>query len=87
MAFAATWVDLEIIMLSEVRQRDTNLICYHLYVESKKKKDSQILKILWFPKETGCRGGEGWAWVGYGNVAKLDCDDGCAIRNILKFME
>ena len=34
MAFAATWVDLEIIMLS---QRDTNIKCYHVYVESKKK--------------------------------------------------
>ena len=36
MAFAATRKDLEMIMLSEVRQWDTNVICYHLYVESKK---------------------------------------------------
>ena len=34
--FAATWIDLEIIILSEVRQRKTNIIWYHLYVESKK---------------------------------------------------
>ena len=34
MPFAATWVDLEIIILSEVSQRKTNII-YHLYVESK----------------------------------------------------
>ena len=30
-------MDLEIVILSEVRQRKTNIIRYHLYVESKKK--------------------------------------------------
>ena len=35
MAFAATWMALEIIILSEVIQWD--FICYHLYVESKKR--------------------------------------------------
>ena len=34
--FAATWMQLEMIILSEVRQRKTNIIWYHLYVESKK---------------------------------------------------
>ena len=34
MPFAATWIDLEINILSKVRQRKTNT--YHLYVESKK---------------------------------------------------
>ena len=29
-------MDLEGIMLSEVNQRKTNTICFHLYVESKK---------------------------------------------------
>ena len=33
MSFAATWMDLEIILLSEVRK--TNIIWYPLYVESK----------------------------------------------------
>ena len=32
--FAATWMDLEIITLSEVRKRKTYNIRYHLYAES-----------------------------------------------------
>ena len=36
MPFIATWMDLEIIILSGVSQRKTNVICNHLYVESKK---------------------------------------------------
>ena len=32
--FAETWMDLEIIILSEVRQTKANII-YHLYVDSK----------------------------------------------------
>ena len=35
MPFEATWVDLEIVILSEVSQTKTNII-HHLYVESKK---------------------------------------------------
>ena len=35
MPFVATWMDIELIILSEVRQRKTNR-CYHLYAESKK---------------------------------------------------
>ena len=38
MSLAATWVDREIIILSEVSQRKINIIHYHLYMESKKKK-------------------------------------------------
>ena len=35
MPFVATWVDLEIMILSELRQRKTNIIQYHLHVEYK----------------------------------------------------
>ena len=34
MPFSATWMDLETIILNEIRQRKTSTICYHLYVES-----------------------------------------------------
>ena len=36
MSYAVTWTDLEIAILSEVRQRKTQII-YHLGAESKKK--------------------------------------------------
>ena len=35
MPFAATWMQLEIIILNEVRKRKINTILYHLYVKSK----------------------------------------------------
>ena len=38
MPFAAAWMDLDIVILSEVRQRKTNIIWYCLHVESKKNK-------------------------------------------------
>ena len=34
MPSAATWMQLEMIILSELRKRKTNTICYHLHVES-----------------------------------------------------
>ena len=34
MPFAATWMDLETIILTEVRQRKTNIIWYHSSVKS-----------------------------------------------------
>ena len=37
MPFAATWMDPEMVRVSEVSQTKTCIICYHLYVESKKK--------------------------------------------------
>ena len=35
--FAATWIDLEIVILSEVSQRRRNIVFQPLHVESKKK--------------------------------------------------
>ena len=35
MQFAATWMELESLILSEVSQKETEAILYHLYVESK----------------------------------------------------
>ena len=39
--FVATWMDLEIIILSKVSQKEKHTIQYHLYVEHKTKTDSQ----------------------------------------------
>ena len=47
MPFAATWIDLQIILLSEVSQKETNVIWYHLYVDSKKK----MIQINLFTKQ------------------------------------
>ena len=42
--FTATWMDLEIITLSEVSQTETNIIGYHLYAESKTRYRELIYK-------------------------------------------
>ena len=36
-----TWMDLEGIVFSEIRQRKTNTVQYHLYVESKTSKTNE----------------------------------------------
>ena len=43
MSFAATWMYQEIIILSEVSQRKTNTVWYHLYVESKKSDTNDLV--------------------------------------------
>ena len=42
MPFVATWVDLEIVILSEVSQRRRNIIWHPLYVESKKNYTNEL---------------------------------------------
>ena len=43
MPFAVTWIDLEIIILSEVRQRNTDIIWYCSCVGSNLQKDTNEL--------------------------------------------
>ena len=43
MPFAATWMDLDIIILSEVSQTKTNTLGHHLYVESKKYTTNELI--------------------------------------------
>ena len=81
--------------MKSVGQPDTNIVCCHLHVESKKRHnelicrtdtDSQISKNLCFPKETG----GGWGdtlGVWDGNAIKLGCDDHCTIINVINFIE
>ena len=66
MLFIATWMDLEIMILSEVRKRKTNFTCYQLHVQVKYDTHDLIYKTetdpqtqrtdLWLPRERG----EGW---------------------------
>ena len=48
--------------------------------------DSETLKNLWLPKETG-HGGRNCLKVWNGNVVKLGCDYGYTTINIIKFIE
>ena len=76
MAFAATWMDLEIILLSEVSQtvrhqhQMLSLTCGiqkkgHYELLCRTDTDSQTLKNLWFSNETGCGVGECAGVVGW----------------------
>ena len=50
MSFAATWIDLEIVILNEVSQRWRNIIWHSLYVESKKEiiqTNKDLLNSMW----------------------------------------
>ena len=64
MAFAATWIDLKITMLSEVRQQHSYAFIYmwNIYdtMNFAEQVLTQTLKNVGFPKETGPRVG-GWA--------------------------
>ena len=61
MAFAATWIDPEFIIESDVRQRKTKMIRYHFFLEFflsdtnkliyKTEADSDWKTNVWVPKE------------------------------------
>ena len=58
-----------------LKKGQTELLC-------RTDTDTQTLKNLWFPKETG------WAWgdglgVWDGNSIKLGCDDHCTTINVI----
>ena len=65
MAFVATWMGLEIIMLSEIRQWDTNVICYHLNVESKKRIQWTLKNRYWLTEFEKLKASKG-DWLGGG---------------------
>ena len=96
-AFLATWMDLEIIMLSEVSQtmkhqhQMLSLTCgikkkEHNELICRTDTDSQPLKILWFPNGTGCGVG-GALRIWDGNAIKFGFDDCCTPLNVIKFIE
>ena len=43
MPFAATWMDLKIVILSELSRTKTNIICYCLYMESRKNDTNELI--------------------------------------------
>ena len=47
MPLAATQMDLEIVILSEVHQTEKDNIIYHLHVESKKKKKTGTNELIY----------------------------------------
>ena len=67
-AFAASWIQLEIIILSDERKRKINTTWYNLYVESKILQNEHFHKTetnsqrtgLWLPR------GSGWGGAGVG---------------------
>ena len=66
MPFSATWMDPEIITPRDVSQRKTNIIWYHLYVESQKNDTNELIyKIQTHKKQTYVTKGKGiklWIW-------------------------
>ena len=64
---------------SGILKRQNELLC-------RIDTDSQTLKNLWLPKDTGWEWGGGvGAWDG--NAIKLGCGDRCTTINVIKFIE
>ena len=71
MSFAAKWMDLEIIMLGEINQKEEdNSIQYHLYVKSKIRQVSLFMKQKQNHRHRvligGCQGEGAWERDGVG---------------------
>ena len=73
MPFAATWMDLEIIILSEVRKRKTN-IWYHLNTESERWHKWTYLWNRNREETCGCQVGEGLRRERRENLALADAN-------------
>ena len=43
MPFVVTWMDLDIVISNEVVQTKTNIIWFHVYVESKKNDTNELI--------------------------------------------
>ena len=41
--FAATWMDMEFITVNEISLRKTNIVWYHLYVETNKNDTDELI--------------------------------------------
>ena len=54
------WIDLGGIMLSEISQRKTNTIWFHLYVESKTQNKQNRNKHRYREQTYSCKVGGGW---------------------------
>ena len=89
LAFLATWMDLEIIMQSEVSQtmrHQHHMLSLNMWKLKKGQNEllgrtdngSQTLKNLWFPNETGWGVGHVLR-ISDRNAIKLGCDDHCAL--------
>ena len=77
MLSAATWMDLEIMILSEARERKANTVWYHLYVESNYYTNELIYKtetlIDMEVRLNSCRGKEGvCVWGQRGTLGLAD---------------
>jgi len=96
MAFATTWMDIEIIMLSEVRQWDTNIQMLSLTCGIFKKRTqwTSLQNRYWFTdwityglqrRQVGERGDALGVWDG--NAIKSGYDAHCTTINVIKFIE
>ena len=80
MPFAATWLNLEMITLSEISQTEKdNIMSYHLYVDCKIGHKGTYLwsrnRIMDTEHTGGCQGGRELeeAWRGRVGLARVSC--------------